>query len=72
MVARQSLAEWLLEKDIKRYEFADMIEMSPSYVTQLCDGTIWPGRDVVEKIIKVTKGAITADSFITPPRKAAS
>lgn len=58
------LSEWLSREGIKRKDFAEMVGVSPSLVTQLCDGTVWPGRGVVERIIKATNGEVTADSFV--------
>ena len=37
---------------------------APSYVTALCNGTIWPGREVARRIRDVTGGDVTADSFL--------
>lgn len=49
---------------MKRKDFAERIGVSPSYVTALCDGTVWPGRDVAKRIRDVTEGDVTADSFL--------
>jgi DNA-binding transcriptional regulator YdaS (Cro superfamily) len=60
------LAAWLERTETKRSAFAESVGVSPSYVTQLCAGTIWPGRDVIERIRDATGGEVTANDFMTP------
>lgn len=59
-----NLADYLLAKNIRRTDFAEMIGVSQSYVTQLCQGQIWPGRDIASKIIEATNGDVTPNDFI--------
>ena len=58
------LSEWLAREKILRKDFAERIDVSPSLITALCDGSVWPGRDVVRRIVAATGGEVTADSFI--------
>ena len=46
-----------------RNEFARQIGVSAGYITQLCDGIVWPSRKVVEEIQRVTAGKVTANDF---------
>jgi 3,4-dihydroxy 2-butanone 4-phosphate synthase / GTP cyclohydrolase II len=58
------LSEYLDLRDIRRGEFARLIGVSGGRVTQLCDGSGWPSRDVAEKIAAVTSGDVTANDFL--------
>lgn len=61
------LADYLTDRAIKRTDFAALIDVSQSYVTQLCQGHIWPGRDIINRIAVATDGAVTANDFMMPP-----
>ena len=58
------LVDYLLANNIRRTDFADMVGVSQSYVTQLCQGQIWPGREIVTKILEVTDGQVTPNDFV--------
>lgn len=58
------LADWLSGQGMRRSEFARRIGVTPSHITGLCAGTNWPGREVVEAIVRETAGAVTADDFL--------
>jgi len=58
------LTSWLVEQKIKRTDFAARIDVSPSYVTALCNGSVWPGREVMERINLETAGAVTPNDFL--------
>jgi 3,4-dihydroxy 2-butanone 4-phosphate synthase/GTP cyclohydrolase II len=58
------LAEYLDLKGIKRGEFAEAIGVSGGWITQLCDGSGWPSREVAEKIAAATEGDVTANDFL--------
>jgi 3,4-dihydroxy 2-butanone 4-phosphate synthase/GTP cyclohydrolase II len=58
------LSEYLDLNNIKRGEFASRIGVSGGRVTQLCDGSGWPSRDVAERIARITDGSVTADDFL--------
>lgn len=51
-----------------RADFAKLAGISHSYLSQLCsDNPPWPSRDVLLKIITLTKGEVTADDFLKMP-----
>lgn len=60
------LADYLAKHSIKRTDFADLIGVSQSYITQLCQDRIWPGRDIIGRIAAETNGAVTANDFMAP------
>lgn len=64
------LAEWLKSKGIRRYKFAATIGVSPSLITDYCDGRIWPGKDRVEAIVRATDGAVTANDLLSDGARA--
>jgi 3,4-dihydroxy 2-butanone 4-phosphate synthase/GTP cyclohydrolase II len=57
------LALWLQREGEQRSRFAARIGISPGYVTQLCDGVVWPGREIAEKIFAATSGEVTPEDF---------
>lgn len=61
------LADWLTREKVSRKAFADRIGMSPPYVTGICEGAIWPSRDVAARIASETGGEVTANDFIARP-----
>jgi DNA-binding transcriptional regulator YdaS (Cro superfamily) len=65
------LKDWLDREKMKRTHFAERIGVSSSYVTQICDGTLWPGREIVGRIAEVTGGEVTANDFMARPETAA-
>jgi len=60
------LSEWLKAHSVKRKDFAAQIGVSPSYVTALCDRTVWPGHDVAIRIKAQTNGDVTPEDFFMP------
>jgi len=62
-----TLTEYLTTNSIKRTDFAITIGVSQSYVTMLCQGEIWPGRDIVKRIVDATSGQVTPNDFIDRP-----
>ena len=63
------LSDWLAREGVKRKDFAEKIGVSPSYVTALCDGSLWPGRRIMGLIKRATGGDVTADDFMAQPAK---
>jgi 3,4-dihydroxy 2-butanone 4-phosphate synthase / GTP cyclohydrolase II len=63
-MASMRLSEYLDLKGIRRTEFAQRIGVTSGWITQLCDGSGWPSRDVAERIAAETAGAVTADDFL--------
>lgn len=60
------LSDYIAKSGIKRQDFATLIGVSQGYVTQLCQGVVWPGREVAMRIAEVTGGAVTPNDFIKP------
>jgi transcriptional regulator with XRE-family HTH domain len=58
------LSEYLSTRRITRRDFAARIGVSNGRITQLCDGSGWPSREVAEKIAVETGGDVTADDFL--------
>jgi 3,4-dihydroxy 2-butanone 4-phosphate synthase/GTP cyclohydrolase II len=58
------LSDWLEKHRVKRKDFAARIQMSPSYITAICNGTVWPGRDVAVRILTETGGAVKPNDFL--------
>lgn len=66
------LASYLEKTGTTRYAFAKAIGVTPPYITALCAGDNWPGREVMTRIIAVTGGEVTANDFLeAPPERAA-
>lgn len=59
------LAQYLADRHIKRIDFAASIGVTPGWITSLCDETGWPSRDVAERIMAATGGAVTPNDFAT-------
>jgi len=68
-----TLEDWfsLDPRPMSKYRFAKELGITPSYVTRLCKGTPWPGRELARKIGEVTKGYVTANDLcgLTPPER---
>ena len=58
------LSDYLDQQSISRSDFAARIGKHPSYVTMICQGQFWPGRDVMREIIDATGGLVTANDFL--------
>ena len=58
------LSEYLELNKVKRGDFARRIGVTGGWITQLCDGTGWPSREVAERILAETDGAVSADDFL--------
>lgn len=63
------LADWLNlpNKDgtkKRRIKFASDIGVTPTMITEYCNGSIWPGKDRMREIERVTEGAVTANDFV--------
>ena len=57
------LRDWLHRERLKRIDFAARIGISPSYLTDLCNGVAWPGREVAENILRETDGEVSPVDF---------
>ncbi len=66
------LADWLALPNPdgsrkRRSAFAAAIGVTPIMITSYCEGRMWPGREKMEAIVRVTGGAVTANDFINMP-----
>lgn len=66
------LSDFLSMAGIRRNRFAERIGVAPSYITALCNGSVWPGLDVMRRIVKETSGAVGPNDFLNqkPEREA--
>ena len=58
------LEQYLSERRIKRIDFAARIGVSPQTITGWCDGTFWPSKKNVERVMDATEGAVTPNDFM--------
>lgn len=66
------LAAWIDANDKTRKEVADFLKVSPPYVTNLCSETPnWPSRDVMARLVELTRGEVTATDFLPVQEDAA-
>lgn len=65
------LADYLTETGTSRVAFAESVGISGGFVTQLCNGEAWPGRDVAARIKNATDGKVTPDDFLPARTEAA-
>ncbi len=62
------LSEWREQKGMARSELADMIGLSSMQVYRLERGLSRPSPKVMERIVRVTDGAVTPNDFYDLPR----
>lgn len=60
------LGDYLEKTGTRRSFFARMIGVSPASVTEYCDGAYPPRFPVIERIVRATQGAVTANDFLSP------
>lgn len=60
-----TLADWLIEHGISQADFASRIESSQPTVSRYVTGLRMPRKDHLRKIREVTRGAVTADDFVS-------
>lgn len=58
------LADYLERHQISRSAFAEKVRVTPGLVTQWIDGTTWLGRDVAQRVVEATSGAVTPNDFL--------
>ncbi len=58
------LADYLTNNSIKRIDFAARVGVSPQTITGWCDGTFWPSKKNVERVVAETDGAVTPNDFM--------
>ena len=66
------LSDWLKENGVLRKDFAARIDVSPSYITAMCDGSVWPGRGVLESVVEATDGKVQPNDFLAGPKEKAT
>lgn len=65
-----TLKEWLRRpnpdgsRKLKR-KVAEAIGVTPTMVTEYAEGRMWPRREIMENIVRVTAGAVTANDFLS-------
>lgn len=47
-----------------RSAFADAINVTPQMISAYCSGKSWPTRETMERIVRETGGAVTANDFL--------
>lgn len=64
------LSDWLKGDEeagrprVTHAEFARRIGSSVTLITAYVDGSVWPGREKMEAIVRETDGAVTANDFL--------
>ncbi len=74
MIRTMKLGEWLKgdvdaippRPKVTQAEFARRINSSVTLITGYLDGSVWPGRERMEAIVRETDGAVTANDFLSP------
>ena len=62
-----TLHEFLIEKALTQQAFADMIGAKQSSVSKWLQGDSRPSWAMIRTIKEITKGSVTADSFLDIP-----
>lgn len=65
------LADWLKETKTPRFRFAKRIGVSPSVVSDYCNGRFYPRPKIAKAIIRETGGRVTANDFLSLEPEAA-
>lgn len=66
-----ALAQWIDGRGLKRLDVAKALKISPGYLTDVCAGTCWPSREVLQRIADYTAGSVTPDSLMPLKRRKA-
>lgn len=61
------LADWLALQAMNQQTFAALLGTSQGYVSELCSGKRWPGRDMMMKIQAVTHCEVRPQDFLAEP-----
>lgn len=64
MVPAMDLARYLEKSKLTQAAFARRIDVAPSYVSMLLNGTFWPGRRLMLRIVEETRGQVTPNDLI--------
>jgi hypothetical protein len=57
------LAEWLFNKGQRRSSFASLLDTSPGYITDLCQGRTRPSLAMAQRIMEATNGDVKPEDF---------
>ncbi len=57
------LSDWLARKGVTRTKFAEMIGVTPSHITGLCQGVTCPSLKIALAIEEKTNGEVTPGDF---------
>lgn len=58
------LKDWLRTNEMRGSDFAELVGVTPSAVTQLLQGRTWPTRWTAKKIFERTNGQVTPNDFL--------
>lgn len=64
------LPDWLKAEEKTQAWLAGKVDVDEISIYRYCAGLRFPTRKVLERIVRVTKGAVTPNDFLGPPRKA--
>jgi len=59
------LGEWLERENWLASDFADQVEARPSDISRYKQGYAFPRRIMMERIVKITGGQVTANDFLS-------
>lgn len=65
------LADWLVKNDVKRSAFAEQTGLTPSAITQLCNGDFEPRLRTLVAIEEATGGEVTMHDMVKDVPEAA-
>ena len=61
-----NIRQYLNVHKMTQADFASLIKVTPAYVSMLLrkENPYWPGREVMQNIVDVTNGEVTADDLL--------
>ncbi len=66
-----TLAEWIKSEGITRSSAARRLGVSPSYLTELCQGKRFPSAGLACRIVDESEGLVTLRELVNGPKAAA-
>ncbi len=64
MIGSMTISEFLEANELTRAKFARLIGVNEASITRYMNGTRVPRREHLDRIYKVTKGAVTANDVL--------
>lgn len=58
------LKEWKKANGLSYFQLAIELDISRSFAYKLCAGMHWPNAEIMHRIKRLTKGAVTADDTL--------